>query len=383
MARLRKRFICISPSIAIDGTSDLSNSRHHACNSDVDTPQAQRDNIHLPEFEFLFASEVKKLVRILKDYPWSVLVAAYGTFEIILKVFGNATASTKAVRWLMDAGTRIDPQGTVVTATWLILLLTGVFVGFAIFLGAYILTQIRLNRSLKHSTGLKTLDGMFIATSKIRNSLWPQNLKPPHTFTTIRRRHLIHNDLTVSSYSEHHVKALSGPVHYFVWSVGSETEATPVDHLLEVDFRVKDITPGGNFETAYLQSENEPHGKEVLIYFLTLLQPSESTPRIIEITYVWPGYYLRLKEKEEIVSIDLTQMRAGVTVDLIELEFYLQPGTGKRLVCKRAGSLQGTQSQPVAISFKHPNGESWQGWKYTVTAAPPEEYAVRLELETS
>ena len=60
---------------------------------------------------------MKKLVRILKDYPWSVLVAAYGTFEIILKVFGNATASTKAVRWLMDAGTRIDPQGTVVTAT--------------------------------------------------------------------------------------------------------------------------------------------------------------------------------------------------------------------------------------------------------------------------
>ncbi|PYS23039.1 MAG: hypothetical protein DMG11_25915 [Acidobacteria bacterium] len=125
-------------------------------------------------------------------------------------------------------------------------------------------------------------------------------------------------------------------MHYFVWSVGSETEATPVDHLLEIDFRVKDITSGGNFETAYLQSENEPHGKEVLIYFLPLLQPSESTPRIIEITYVWPGYYLRLKEKEEIVSIDLTQMRAGVTVDLIELEFYLQPGTGKRLVCKSA-----------------------------------------------
>lgn len=195
--------------VAIDGTSDLSNSSHHACNSDVDTSQAQRDNVRLPEFEFPFASEVKKLVRILKDYPWSVLVA---------------------------------------------------------------------------------LDGMFIATSKIRNSLWPQNLKPPHTFTTIKRRHLIHNDLTVSSYSEHHVKALSGPVHYFVWSVGSETEATPVDHLLEVDFRVKDITPGGNFETAYLQSENEPHGKEVLIYFLPLLQPSESTPRIIEITHVWPGY---------------------------------------------------------------------------------------------
>jgi hypothetical protein len=327
-------------------------------------------------------SEVKKLVKLLKDYPWSVLVVAYGVLETVLKVSSNASASAKFVRWLMEVGTRID-QGKVVPATWLILLLTAVFIGFAIFLGAYIMTQVRLNRSLKNNTGLKTLDRAFDATSKIRKSLWPQNQKPPHTFTTIKFRHLIHNDLTVTSHSEHHVKAISGPVHYFVWNTSPEDEATPMDHLLDVGFRVRDVTPNGNFEIEYLQSENAPRSKEVLIYFLPLLQPSESTPRVIETTYVWPGYYLRLNEKEELWTIDLSDMRSGVPVGLIELEFYLQPGTGKNLECERAGSLQGTQSVPVRASFKHSDGENWAGWKYTITQAPPEAYGVRLQLKTS
>jgi hypothetical protein len=325
---------------------------------------------------------VKKLAQLFKNYPWGILVLAYGALETVLKVSSNATASVKFVRWLIEAGTRFE-QGKVVPATWLIAVLAAAFIGLVIFLAAYVLTQIKLNRSLKNSIGLKTLDRTFAATAKIRNSLWPRGEKPPFTFTTIKRRHLIHNDLTVTASSEHHVKAISGPVHYFVWSARPEDEAIPVDHLLETNFRIRDITPGGNFEVEYLQSENGPHSKEVLIYFLPVLQPAESQPRVIEATYMWPGYYRRLSDKEEMSTVSLSKMRSGVTVDLIELEFYLQPGTGKNLVCQRAGSLSGNQSVPVAASFRHSNGEEWQGWKYTITQAPPAAYAVRMELRSS
>lgn len=324
---------------------------------------------------------VDRVIKFLKDYPWSVIVAAYGTLEIILKIASNASASAKAVRWILEQGTRVE-QGKVVPAAWLVLVLTVALSGFAIFLTAYIITQVKLNRSVL-SAGLRTLDGMFGATSKIRTSLWPPGLKPPITFTTIRQRHLIHRDLTLSAFNEHHVKALSGPVHYMVWSDTPEHEANPVDHLLEINFRVSDKTPAGTSETAYLQSENGPRSKEVLIYFLPVLQPAEPNPRVIEISYVWPGYYLRLKDKEEYSSLDLGKVPVGQTIDLVEFEFYLEPGTGKRLVCERSGSLQGNQSPPSAAVYKDQNGTDWQGWKYVIRHAPPEEYAVLLKLETS
>jgi hypothetical protein len=49
-----------------------------------------RDNVR-----FLNMSDVKRLVLFLKNYPWGVLVIAYGVLETILKVSSNATASAK------------------------------------------------------------------------------------------------------------------------------------------------------------------------------------------------------------------------------------------------------------------------------------------------
>jgi len=325
---------------------------------------------------------LNKLIRFLKEYPWGALLIAYGIFETILKLLRNASASAGSVRWLLESGTRVDQQKAV-PAGWLIAVIAAAFIGFGIFLGAYIVTQVRLNRSRTKNIGLRTLDGMFDSTAKIRKSLWPTGKKPPHFFTTIKMRHLIHDDLTVTSSSEYHVRAKSMPVHYFVWNTLSEDEALPRDHLLEIDFRVKDITPERDFETTYLQCANGPRNKEVLVYFLPILQPEEDVPRIIEVSFVWPGYYLRLKEKEELYSIDLTKMRSEERVDLIELEFYLEPGTGKRLICERTGSVEGKQAPPSAARFKHSSGKDWEGWKYTVRKAPAEEYAVLLRLEGS
>jgi hypothetical protein len=146
---------------------------------------------------------------------------------------------------------------------------------------------------------------------------------------------------------------------------------------------VTDTSEHGPFQVAYLPFTNQPHTKKILIYFLPLLDPSEEKPRIINISYTWPGYFLHLQQKlEENLSFTL---QAKDVIELMQFEVYLEPGTGKKLICDRGGVLSGKQKLEEAIYAQDigASKKEWTGWKYTILDGPPGEYGLTLQLETN
>jgi len=195
-------------------------------------------------------------------------------------------------------------------------------------------------------------------------------------------RYLIHKDFSATVSYSYQLKATNEPIHFWEIEIGAEPEAGRVDYLLDINFRVNDTSKHGDFEVAYLQSQNEQHYKKIVLYFLPFIRAQEGQPRTILVDYEWPGYFLRLKEKlEETFS---HSFKARENIRSITFEFFLEPGMGKELACTRARSLEGTQTPPEPASYQvSPSKPPWRGYRYTIKDAPPGDYGLLLELKTS
>jgi hypothetical protein len=226
---------------------------------------------------------------------------------------------------------------------------------------------------------LTTLDGMINAAFKIRQQLIPAAEQPINSFSLVKSKYLINKDFTTSVVTEYHMRASDHPIHFWEIEIGAEPEANPVDYLLDINFQIRDSSEHGPFELVYLPSYNNPHYKKIVIYFLPFVRPDENNPRIVTISYKWPGYFLHLAQKfEEILAFSL---KAKDLIGFMEYELYLEPGTGKKLVCERQGSLAGEQKLGEAkLSMSYGSSVEWPGWKYTVKNAPQGDYSLLLKL---
>lgn len=227
------------------------------------------------------------------------------------------------------------------------------------------------------ASALRTLHGMVDATMLIRQHLIPAAESPFNIFTLIKSRYLIEKDFTTTVESEYHMRASDQPIHFWEFEFGAEPEAEPVSYLLDIDFSVKDSSNRG--QLVYLPSSKHTHTKKVVLYFLPFIRPDEEEPRIIKIRYRWKGYFRHLQTfSEELVQAPL--MAKG-PINLIQYEVFLEPGTGKKLVCEVSGSRSGKQQMGPAHWSPQPNQLRWEGYQYRIEGGNPGTYGMQLRLE--
>lgn len=341
-----------------------------------------------------------KLKLFLGQHPIPAVLIALTVIGTIVDALKGFSVTWSAVEWLIRKGTSFDAvSGIVSPAPWFGILFIIVLAVTAISPVLYWYASIQLAKTqaalssardelagtAKHSqersaAALRTLSGMISAASRIRQQNIPTSGQATNSFTEVTVLYLIHKDFTASVSCLYKLRATDGPIHFWEYEIGAEPQATRVDYLLDLNFQVKDESPHGPFEIAYLQSQNEQHYKKIVLYFLPLILAVEPEPRTILVSYKWPGYFLRLNEKlEETFS---HSFKAKDKIGSITFEFYLEPGTGKELTCKRARSLEGVQSL-AAVSLEVERGQPpWRGHKYCIKNAPPCDYGLLLELKT-
>jgi len=228
----------------------------------------------------------------------------------------------------------------------------------------------------EHSTkAFKALQGMMRASSRIRDQLTPPALMPVKSFDKVRVTYLIERDFSAYVYREYDIRAPEQHVHF--WPTGSRaTEyAQRVDYLDDIDFKV--IDKSGK-DLVYLLAENNPLYKEVVIYFLPRIEPGEAARQVC-ISYRWPSLLRQLQQfGEEDFNFEVGSKDS---VPMFEARFFLEPGTGKHLVCELGGPTYGIQK----VKRCHHEEKGWDGYSFTVEKGPAGtvRYCVTLRLENA
>lgn len=223
----------------------------------------------------------------------------------------------------------------------------------------------------RQTKAFKTLQGMMRAASHIRDRTFPLATGPLKTFHSIKIVYKIHKDFTAELHREYDISASDQPVHF--WTTGNRATAyaTPVEYLDDINFNVHGNNEG---EIVYLPVENDPLSKQIVIYFLPRIEPGQT--RKVVITYTWPGLLRQLDQLGE-ERFNFTY-ESKETIEHIEIHFYLESGTGKKLFCEISGP---PHANTRLVENKHPE-LNWSGFIYTVekSAAGTTHYELTVRL---
>ena len=236
------------------------------------------------------------------------------------------------------------------------------------------LSRIHSKSEARTQSALDTLDGMINAAFRIRQQLWSGG--QPNFHLTMRSQYWIKKDFSANVRTEYEIKAVDGPIHFWEYVFGEESEASPVEYLLDINFRIID---DHGHEVVYLLSGNGARSKRVVLYFHPFIDPSVGDSRRFVISYSWPGYFLHLKErKQEALLFPIT----AKLLELMECEVFMEPGTSYILKSEEYGSSQGQPHlEEVTSAAQQGMSERWKGWKYSVRKAPQGEYGILLRLQ--
>lgn len=235
----------------------------------------------------------------------------------------------------------------------------------AMILGALAIhAEINRREAIKQKTdrttkAFKTLQGMMRAASLIRDRTTPPSPSPRKSFERIKVIYKIHKDFAADLYREYHIKATDQPLHF--WTTGNRATAyaNPMDYLDDLEFKVKGDNDG---EIVYLPTENDPLNKQVVIYFLPRIEPGDF--RKVIVTYKWPGL---LKQLDVLGEEDFNfTFESKATIPLIEIHFYLEPGTGRNFLCE----VSGPNYEGATLEQKNHPELNWPGYIYKVQNAP-------------
>jgi hypothetical protein len=314
---------------------------------------------------------------LLEKHPWSVVTAVLAG----VLALGSALRSFATLRDQIDRlvvwGLNIDWVGQSVTTKFFFFLL---LLGLPVLVLIFLLLHIRsiITQPLEVEQARKTsriLSGMMRASNRIGAQLLPEGHKKIKSLVKVKCSYLIYKDFTCEVRREYEIKATGGLLHFWEIVSGVEPEADKVDYPEDINFEVQDESGDGH-GVRYLVTKNIPTEQVVLAFFLPRIDPAETKPRKIVVTYTWPGMFKKLKQTlHERYEWNLESQQQ---IKSAEFFFYLEGGTGYNLEIETpAGSPDGTQ---VVSDVKHPD-KKWVGKFYQILEAPEGKYAVDLRLQ--
>jgi hypothetical protein len=311
---------------------------------------------------------------LLEKHPWAVVTAVLAGVITL----GSTLRSFMALRDLFDRlvvlGLNIDWVSKIVSTKFLfflVLLVLPVLVVILLLLHirSIIVQPLEVEQARKIS---RILNGMMRASNRIGAQLLPEEHKKIGSLVTMKGSYLIHRDFTCEVRREYEIKAIGGFLHFWEFVSGVEAQANPIEYPEDIDFAIRDES---GFGASYLVTKNTPTYLVVLVFFLPRIDPAETKPRKIVITYKWPGMFNKLgqtlHERYE------WKLEAQERITSAEFYFYLEGGTGYNLECEfPAGSASGKQT---VTSVAHPD-KNWPGKVYRILNASEGKYAVDLRL---
>jgi hypothetical protein len=314
----------------------------------------------------------------LQRSPVAIGVSVFASILVVGTVLEEFDRIKSLLNGLIFAGLKVDwDHRTTSLSDWLALLLMGVvalIILLSIFLIRALVVSLRPTDALRrrNKVAIKTLRKMMAAASQIRNQLFPPAALPVKRLRLCEGTYLIHKNFDMEVKTRYEVLASDKHVHFVQCDIGVENEADEAEFLDYIGFRVKD---GKNQFIPYLPSRDDPRYKGVMIYFLPEIDPAETKPRTLMVTYLWPGGFKRLSVsgQEEFIW----DLRSKDNIPSATYQFFLENGTGKVLHCQVTGSTQGTQN--LEDGKIHPD-KGWDGWQYTIENAPPGEYRLMIRL---
>lgn len=205
----------------------------------------------------------------------------------------------------------------------------------------------------------KAFDGTRLAGERIVSQIYPFEEKPPVIFAKASYRYWVHQNGDTEVVGEYHIRADSKPVHFYRVNLGAEKEATPINHLDQINFKA---ISNADFEVGYLEFKGDHHKKRLSIYFLPQIDRGESEPRMLRFSYQWPGMMNKLIQGSETVEWKVESLHP--VVGEVLLEFFYEPSLGK-INCYRRHALIGNVT-PVEIR----DDKDWSGWQYKLANAP-------------
>jgi hypothetical protein len=152
--------------------------------------------------------------------------------------------------------------------------------------------------------------------------------------------------------------------------VQATSEATPVEYLDDMNFKVRDDSGNG---VVYLPTENDSRSKRVMLYFLPQIEPGQGDRKIV-FSYSWPGLFNQLASKTSEPFRWTTESVS--TIERLKFSFYLQKGSGYDLLHENLGPRY-EKMKPDALS----DGDQWSGFSYTIEDIPAGKCRVALLLK--
>jgi len=314
---------------------------------------------------------------LLEKHPWGVVAAVVAGVLAVGSALRSFATLRDQVDRLVAWGLNIDWVGkSVTTKFFFFLLLLGfpvlVLIVLLLYIRSIVIQPLEVEQARKTS---RILSGMMRASNRIGAQLLPDGHKKIKSLVKVKCSYLIHKDFTGEVRREYDIKATGGLLHFWEIVSGVEPEADKVDYPEDIDFEIKDESGDGH-GVRYLVTKNVPTEQVVLAFFLPRVDPAETKPRKIVVTYTWPGMFKRLKQTQhERYEWNLESQQQ---IESAEFLFYLERGTGYNLEVETpAGSAEGTQT---LSDVEHPH-KKWAGKSYQILEAPEGKYAVDLRLQ--
>ncbi len=337
-----------------------------------------------------FVTPIEKIEGWLERHPFLVFLGVVSFFLAVGTALRSIDRLNTAFDEFIQRGLNIGwPQRTVSTKTWffvtfLLISIFFVYLGLLVLRAQMLLRKARrelqrpeseLRRDLaqrqeREQVASKTLREMMAAASRIREQLFPAARRPVKVLISIENTYLVYKNFDCAVSRVYEIKAADVPVHFWEIEQRVESAADPVDYLDDIDFKVRPQNA-----VAYLPSYNDLRCKKVVIYFLPQIEPSETNPRKILVSYRWPGMFKQLeRDGQEAYS---WKLESKYNIPRVRLVVYLEPGTGLNLHMEPEGSAGGKH---LIEDCKHPE-RGWAGKVCTITDAPPGEYKLRLRVK--
>jgi hypothetical protein len=316
---------------------------------------------------------------------WLKIAVAAGVAFVggVVWLFEGYEYFDRAVQFFVRWGTTLEPKTNQVTASpaFEAILITAAFVlaglvGLVIRLlkksdGPNPLQAVHTELTEHLAKAREMIGGMMAATSKIRNQLSPVG-KLVKSFEYARVTYYVYKDFTALVVREYGIRSNKEPVHF--WTTGNRASghADRADYLKDIDF---DITDENNSRLPYLPIKNDALAKDVVIYFLPRIEPGEPV-RHIKISFKWPRYLRQIeKQGSEIFSFTLDSIDP---IPNLEFSWYLEPGTGHKLVGEVLSQRILGDTLSLAVSKQH-DGKQWAGFSYTAKQGPSGTFRYELE----
>jgi hypothetical protein len=300
--------------------------------------------------------------------PVVVFLKGYGGMLVGALALIGSVADTawlgKPLGQLFLKGVQHQSSATLVVSDGLARLLAFLAAAFVISLGTAGWASYKSPRQMselqkENRLQRKTLEGMRSAAKRIVHQAYPAAASPSYNFEKVHYRYSIGKDGTADVEATYHIRASGAPLHFWTFGIEAEVQAPPVHHLDEIQFQVQDKSP---HDLAYLEEEDSGHSKRISVFFLPQIDPTETVPRQISFTYIWPQMLTKLlTEGNETLGWRISSHKEVVNV---LFEVYFDPAI-KDIECLQEGRvLPGYQPQVVTA------GTGWKGWKYEVPKGP-------------